>query len=167
MRKYLVLALLIAGLACFAPLAGAVSPDPDNAAGIDLHSNTVVNGLVIGVSDTTSGNTVQVGPVGGIYEGSASTYSGNRNSTGGGAQAYTGAAVLVDVAYTPAVADGTLEIYDGTSRGDHTDVLLDIQGGVAKVTVFWRGAREVDTGILARCDSGVFQLGYRIEDQGE
>lgn len=95
-RRFLVLALLIAGLVMLAPMASAVSPDPDNSAGLDLNSNSVVYGLSTGLADTTSGNTVQVGPVGGIYSGGMSTAGGSAS-----AAAYSGACVLTSVTFTP------------------------------------------------------------------
>lgn len=165
-RKYLVLALLIAGLVMFAPVASAqVAPNPDNAAGIDLHSNTVVNGLVVGVSDITSGNTIQVGPVGGVYSGSSTSVAVEAN----GAQVYTGATVLTGVVLNPNAASEYIEIYDGTARGDHTTCLMDIPGGASTYGLArWDGAIQITTGIYAYSKSGNTSfVQHRIEDQGE
>lgn len=168
MRKYIILALLIAGLVGFTPMVGAtVAPNPDNADGIDLHSGTVVEGLVVGVSDITSGNTIQVGPMGGIYEGAGSV----EQVAGGnsGTQVLTGAGVFTGVTFTPNTADAYIEFYDGTSRGTWANCLLDIQGHVADDTKPpWKGAIEITTGIYAYMGSdGVAQVTYRIEDQSE
>lgn len=170
MRQITLLALLIVGLVLLAPVASAVSPDPDNASGIDLHSNTVVESLVTGVSDITSGNTVQVGPFGGIFRGAVSVEQATQTVDGTtGTQIYTGACVLEGVNFVPDTADDYIEIYNGTSRGTHANCLLDIQGHTAddsKAVNDW--TVECTTGIYAFIGaSGSAQVRYRIEDQSE
>jgi len=251
----ILLPLLIVGLVLFTTPLYAVDSDPDNADGIDLHDNTVVKGLVNALSDISSGNTAQVGPIGGLYEGSHTVDSDSTSVA-----AYTGACVLTSVTFTPmsgnAVANGSgsaqvvsgpvvvtglsvsiiaaggdyvelysgtargdktnckidveggvatatasyegppldfpggvyayssvgrpfrvsylsddfIEIYDGTSRGNHTNCKLDIKGSAVNGTIVYRGAPiEFETGIYVHASntSAPYHLGYRIEDQGE
>ena len=166
MRRFLFLALLMAGLVLSAPYAHAVSPDPDNSSGIDLHSNAVVEGLAVGIADTTSGNTVQVGPVGGLFDGAVSVEQAfGRNAT---TTIYSGACVLEGVAFTPDTADDYIELYDGTARGNRTNCLLDIQGHTADDTkIISKWPIECTTGLVAYTTDGVAQVRYRIEDQSE
>ena len=164
--RHLFLTLLIAGLVLI-PAMGfcTVAPNPDNAAGIDAHSNTVVEGLVVGVSDITSGNTVQVGPVGGIYAGAESV----EQAAGAAAttQIYTGACVLTGANFVADTAADYLELYDGTARGTWANCLLDIQGGVANDSKNVAWPIEITTGIVAYTSDGVAQVRYRVEDQSE
>lgn len=167
MKSLFILTLLIAGLVIFPAMGYAVSPDPDVASGIDAHSNTVAEGLVVGVSDITSGNTIQVGPVGGIYKGADSVEQAGETTDGSITQIYTGASVLTGVNFVADAAGDFIEIYDGTSRGDYTNCILDVQNGVANDSQPVEWPVEMTTGIAAYVSGGVAQVRYRIEDQSE
>lgn len=162
-KRFLVLALLMAGLAVVAPMAYASDSDPDNAAGIDVHDNEVVESLIVGVSDTSSGNTIQVGPIGGVFEGAVSVEQASGTTT----QVYTGACALEAVNLVAESAGDYIEIYDGTSRGDYTDCILDIQEATADDSKCVDWCVEMTTGIYAYMSGGVAQIRYRIEDQSE
>lgn len=159
-NKKLLLAVLIAAwLGVINPFQAAA----DIADEVDLHSNTVQEGLVIGVSDISSGKTLQIGPIGGIYEGGHSAVGGAASAT-----AYSGACVVTSVVYNPVSADAVnqgnvseqaltgqyiltgaqldttaagdyIEFYDGTTRGDYTTCLLDILGGTNTASAFYNG----------------------------
>lgn len=159
MKKYFLLALLIAGLVCL-PLAYA-----DTADEVDAHSRTVIENIVTGLSDISDGKTAEVGPEGGIYKGGGAVGSGSISE-----QVYTGDAVIDWIAFTPQGADAYIEVYDGTSRGSYTAAIIDIQGSTAKNT-------RMSPNLNAFCDTGIYvysstgestwQVGYHYEDYSE
>lgn len=191
MKKLLFLALLMVGVCAIPCMAVATDSDPDNADGLDIHDNTVVEGLAMAVADISSGNTVQVGPVGGVYEGSHSVTQG-----GTSVAAYSGACVLTSVTYTPSagnsVYSGTasaqaisgyavvtglsvsaddgagdyVELYNGTARGSHANCLLDVEGGTANATALYNGPPiEFSANVYAYSSTSMpFRLSYLNDD---
>ena len=159
MKKMLVLALII-GLAVCGNAYAAV----DTADEVDLHSNTVVENLVTGVSDVSDGNTIDVGETGGIYIDGGSVGSG---STSGAVT--TGAGVITRATFTGQTNNDYIEIYDGTSRGTYATCLADIQAGVAKVTNNVLMHASFSTGIYVYNNdaSSTWQVEYFKSDQGE
>jgi len=160
MKKFILVALLIGLLAVCNKGFAAV----DTADEVDMHSNTVVEGLVTGVSDISDGNTIDVGEVGGIYI-DGGTVVGGASS----AQVVTGAGVIKRISFNTQVADSFIEIYDGTSRGTFATCKADPQGHVALDVINVLMSASFSTGIYVHSSnpSNTWQIEYIQSDQGE
>lgn len=186
-KKLLTAVLITAFLGVVTPLRAWAA---DTADEVDLHSNTVQEGLVVGIADISSGKTMQIGPIGGIYEGGHSVVGGGTSAT-----AYSGACVVSGVSFTPTGADSIdqgsiseqaltgnyiltgaqmqpdtagdyIEFYDGTTQGDYTTCKLDLQGGTADDTELYNGPPiEFNTGVYVYSSSGQpWSFAYQNQD---
>lgn len=159
MNKILALALLV----CWLLMGGSTLVLADTADQVDSHSNTVVEGLVVGISDVSSGTAAEVDSTGYIYTRPKPSVVGY--ATGNGRQVYTGACQITGASFVVLTADEYVEIYDGTSRGSFTTCLADLTDHVAYTTVFWKPEAPVtiSTGIYAyKSDAGsIAYIEYR------
>ena len=96
MRRLFLVALLIGLVICPSVYAAV-----DTADEVDAHSNTVVENMVMGLSDISDGNAVDVGETGGIYIDGGSVGSGCPS-----AAVTTGAGVITRATVTTQTTDG-------------------------------------------------------------